>query len=64
MLEKEVELDCIVPSVQTNNPILIVDNIMSACVLVFIKTEFSRTTECLVELFLVFYEHHWSSGAQ
>lgn len=57
MLEQEVELNGVVSTIETYDPVFVVDNVLASCVLVLVKTELGCPAECLVELFLVFYEH-------
>lgn len=57
MLKQKVKLYRIVSSIQTNDPVLVIHNILTPCVLVLVKTEFCCAAECLVQLFLVLDEH-------
>ena len=57
MLEQEVELNGVVSTIETYDPVFVVDNVLATCVLVLVKTEFGGPPKCLIELFLVLYEH-------
>ena len=58
----EVQSDRVIPSVESDLPVFVIDDILSTCILILVKTELSAIAKGISILLLISDKKHGAAG--